>query len=325
VRIVTNTPIVLLHTANAGPSLERASAAHPDLNIHVCDSYEGLPQMLDRVQPEVVFTVRFAGTTGYPRAALLGSQTIKWISVGGSGTDHLAGWDPSHLAVTNAAGVAADMMAEYTLGAMLHFSLKRDGFAVAQAQRRWTPDKMTPIAGRTILILGLGKTGQAIARRCKAMGLTVLGVRARPKPTDCVDEVHGMDALPGLWPRADFIAVCVPLLDSTRRLVDASAIAAMSPDVVFIDVSRGGVVDQTALHAALQSGQIKGAALDVFETEPLPVDSPLWALENVILTPHCSAVYEGWDLNSITMFCENLTRYRAGGQLHNLVDPTRGY
>ena len=108
--------------------------------------------------------------------------------------------------------------------------------------------------------------------------MTTLGVRARPRPTEHVDEVHGVDALPELWGRADFIACCVPLIDATRGLVGPAAFAAMKPSAVLIDVSRGGIVDEAALLAALDAGRIKGAALDVFATEPLPADHPLWAL-----------------------------------------------
>ncbi len=319
------TPIVILHMDAPAPALEIVRAAHPDLLIQSCDSYENLPEMIQTTGAEVVYSVRFAGTTGFPRQALVNSETVRWVSVGGSGTDHLAGWDSGRLTVTNAAGVAAGMMAEYTLGAMLHFSLDRSSFVKAQAAHRWIEGRVTPIEGRRILIVGLGQTGRAIARRCKAMGLHVTGVRARPSAMDHLDEVHGVDALPTLWPRADFIAICVPLLESTRRMVDAATIAQMQPGAVLIDVSRGGVVDQTALAAALTNGQLRGAALDVFETEPLPADSPFWDLENVILTPHCSSIYEGWELKSVAMFSENLSRYRRGDPLFNIVDPGRGY
>ena len=318
-------PTVILHTDAPDAAIGIVQTAHPDLVIHACDSYETLPDMIRRTDAEVVYSVRFAGTPGFPRRALVDSEKVRWVSVGGSGTDHLAGWDPARLTVTNAAGVAADMMAEYTLGAMLHFSLDRAGFAKAQAAHRWIAGRVIPVMGRRILILGLGQTGRAIARRCKAMGIHVSGIRARPSATDDVDEVYGMEALPDLWALADFIAICLPLLESTRGIVDAPAIAQMKPDAVLIDVSRGGIVDQTALAAALAKGHLRGAALDVFETEPLPVDSPLWALENAILTPHCSSVYEGWDLKSVAMFSDNLSRYRRDAPLLNIVDPNRGY
>lgn len=323
--MTAKSPTVILHTDAPEAARAIVSAAHPDLVVHTCDSYAGLPEMLQQTGAEVVYSVRFAGTPGFPRAALLDSPALRWISVGGSGTDHLAPWDPQRLTVTNAAGVAADMMAEYALGAMLAFSLDQRGFARAQAERRWTAGRVTPIEGRTLLILGLGQTGRAAARRARAMGMTVLGVRARPQPTEHVDEVHGMEALLGLWPRADFVLVSVPLLPSTRGLVGAEAFAAMKPGAVLIDVSRGGVCDEAALVAALRSGPLKGAALDVFATEPLPADHPLWAMENVILTPHCSSVYEGWAEKSVAMFAENLERYRRGAALTNIVDPGRGY
>jgi phosphoglycerate dehydrogenase-like enzyme len=318
-------PIVILHTDNPDSALESLSAAHPGLPLQGCDSYAGLPALLDKTGAEVIFSVRFAGTPGYPRAALLESKTLKWLSVGGSGTDHMNPWDPSQLTVTNAAGVAADMMAEYAIGAMLSFSLDLRGFARAQAAREWIVGRVEPIAGKTVLILGLGKTGQAVALRAQAMGMTTLGVRARPKLTDHLDEIHGMDALPGLWARADFIVCCVPLLESTRKLIGEQAFAVIKPGAVLIDVSRGGVVDEAALVAALQSGKLRGAALDVFTTEPLPRDHVLWGMQNVIITPHCSSVYDGWEMKSLGMFSENLHRYRRGEALENVVDPARGY
>ena len=318
-------PVVILHTNNPDPAREIVKTACPDLSIYTCDSYESLPDKISQTRAEVVYSVRFAGTSGFPRDALLKSETVRWVSVGGSGTDHLAGWEPSRLTVTNAAGVAADMMAEYTLGAILHFSLDRVRFARAQAARKWISGKVAPIAGRTILILGLGQTGCAIAQRCKAMGMHVIGVRARPSATKHVDEVHGVDALPGLWSSADVVSICLPLLESTRRIVDADAIALIKPDAVLIDISRGGVVDHAALAGALSSGQLRGAAIDVFETEPLPSDSDLWGLENTIITPHCSSVYDGWENKSAAMFSDNLARYRSGKSLRNIVDPDRGY
>lgn len=318
-------PAIILHTDNPEPARATVALAHGDLPIHVCDSYEGLAPLVERTSAEVVYSVRFASTPSYPRDALLACPSLRWLSVGGSGTDHVQPWDPQRLTVTNAAGVAAGMMAEYATGAMLSFALGLRTFARAQSRHRWTAGVVEPIAGRTLLILGLGHTGRAAALSAKALGLTVLGVRARPAPAAGVDEVHGVDALPSLWGRADYILCCVPLLASTRGMVDAAAFRAMKPNAVLIDVSRGGVVDEASLLAALRGGRIKGAALDVFTVEPLPGDHPLWDMENVIVTPHCSSVYEGWDIRSVEMFCANLARYRRGEPLENVVDPARGY
>lgn len=318
-------PSVILHTDQPEPALTLARARHPQIPFTACSTYDALPQIIKDTRAEIVYSVRFAGTPGFPREALLVSDTVKWVSVGGSGTDHLASWDPAQVTVTNAAGVAADMMAEYTLGALLHFSLDLPGFARAQANREWTAGRVRPIAGQTLLIIGMGATGKAIAQRASAMGMHVMAVRARPKPQPGVDEMHGVEALGALLPRADAIAVCVPLLVSTKGLLGGKQIAAMKPGAVLVDVSRGGVVDQTALADALASGALGGAALDVFETEPLPATSPFWQMPNVIVTPHCSSVYEGWELKSLEKFCDNLQRYLAGDQVHNIVDPARGY
>jgi phosphoglycerate dehydrogenase-like enzyme len=322
---MTVNPTVILHTNATALAMKILRETHPGLAVYPCDSYAGLAALIERTKAEIVYSVRFDGTPRFPRFALLESPTVKWVSVGGSGTDHLGPWNPEKVVVTNAAGVAADMMAEYALGAMLSFALGLRTFARHQRARSWIAGAVEPIQGKTLLLLGLGRTGQALTRRAKAMGMTTLGVRARPRPTDHVDEVHGVDELPALWGRADFVACCVPLLESTRGLVGPAAFAAMKPSAVLVDVSRGGVVDEAALLSALDADRIKGAALDVFSTEPLPADHPLWGYENVIVTPHCSSISDGVELKTLDMFADNLGRYLRGEPLENVVDPRRGY
>lgn len=322
---MSKAPSVILHTDRPEPGLAILRETHPDLSVHACETYAELPSMIEHMAAEVVYSVRFDGTPRFPRQSLVESPTVRWVSVGGSGTDHLGRWDPSRLTVTNAAGVAAGMLAEYALGAMLSFSLDLRGFARRQQARQWAARRVEPIEGKTVLIVGLGKTGQAVARRAHAMGMKTLGIRARPKPMPDLDEVHGPDALLTLLRRADFVICCVPLLPNTRGLIGSAAFAAMKPSAVLIDISRGGVVDEAALLSALDTGRLKGAALDVFATEPLPADNPLWACENVIVTPHCASVYDGWDLKAVRMFAGNLTRWRNGQPLLNVVDPERGY
>jgi phosphoglycerate dehydrogenase-like enzyme len=318
-------PSVILHTDRPGVALDVLMETHPDLAVHVCDSYAALPELIERVAAEVVYSVRFDGTPRYPRQALTESATVKCVSIGGSGTDHLGRWDPARLTVTNSAGVAAGMLAEYVLGAMLSLSLDLRGFERRQQARQWGGGRVEPIEGKTALIIGLGKTGTAVASRAQAMGMRTLGIRARPKPMPGLDEVHGPDALLALVGRADFIVCCVPLLPSTRGLLGRNAFAAMKPSAVLIDISRGGVVEEAALLAALDDERIKGAALDVFATEPLPADHPLWGYDNVAITPHCAAVHDGWDVKSVRMFADNLARYRNGEPLENVVNPERGY
>lgn len=323
---MTDTPRILVHTSDPAPMLARLAEVAPEIEARGHDDYEGLGAVLAEFRPDIVYSVAFHGRTGFPRAALLGAHGPRWIAVGGAGVDHLTPWDAGAVMVSNAAGVAAPMMAEYVMGAVLHFTLDIDGMAADRAARHWEPKRqMTPLAGKTMLIVGLGHTGQAVAARARAFGLRVIGTRAHPRPVENVDEVHAAAALPDLWGRADIVVLSVPLLPGTRGLVNARALMAMKRDAILVDVSRGGVLDDAALVNAMRAGHLKGAALDVFETEPLPADSPLWALERVILSPHCSAVSEGWAMRSFDLFLANLGHWRRGEPLFNVVDPDRGY
>src|SRR5262247_3119977 len=242
---------LLVHYDKAESILDILRRRHPAVDLACCTDYASLPETLARQLPDVLFTVRFAGTPGFPRAAILASPSLRWVSVGGSGTDHLAPWDPARLTVTNAAGVAADVMAQYVIGGILHFALGFPGFARHQRERAWTDGSVTWVAGRTIAILGLGKTGQAIAKLAKALGMRVIGVRAHPAPTPGVDQVEAMDKLHDVLGAADYVAVCLPLTPATRGLVDAAAFQALKPGAILADVSRGGIVRQTALLQAL--------------------------------------------------------------------------
>ena len=316
---------VIIHAAEPDPLLAEVLNRHGDVRAEPCNTYEDLPGVIDAVRPNAVFSIRFAGTPGFPRDALLGPSGPGWIAVGGSGIDHLGAWDPQKTVVTNSAGVAAGMMAQYVIGSILHFTLDIGGLERDRAAHQWTGRIMASVEGKTVLIVGLGHTGRAIAAHAKVLGMNVIGVRANPRVTDNVDAVHGIGEIAALWAKADAIVVCAPLLDSTRGLVDADAFSAMKPGAVLVDVSRGGIVVQSAMIEALRSGALGGAALDVFETEPLPEVNPLWDLENVLISPHCSSVFDGWEIASIRLFCENLTRWRNGEELVNIVDPARGY
>lgn len=322
---MSDLPRVVLHNSDTAPLAQALRAAHPDVPYETCESYDAMPALIDSFKPDAVYSVRFAGTPGYPRDALFGPGGPRWVANGGAGTDHYGHWDTAQTTVTNAAGVAAGMMAEYIMGGFLHFTLDVPGLQDDKAARRWQARLVRPLAGKTVLIVGLGNTGRAVAERAKAFGMTVLGTRARPQEMPHIDEVHASDALPTLLPRADFIAVCTPLIPATRGLIGAEQIALMKPGVIFADVSRGGVVDQTALHAALKAGHVGAAALDVFEVEPLPEASPLWDLENVLISPHCSSVYAEWEAASFQLFLDNLGRFIRGEDLVNVVDPARGY
>lgn len=316
---------ILLHTDAPNGLVDTLHARLPDAQVEVCETYAGVPDALARFRPDIVYTVRFAGTPGYPRDALFGPDGPAWVANGGVGIDHFGAWDPARTTVTNAAGVAADMMAEYVMGGFLHFMLDVPGLQADKGARFWGPRTVRPLKGKTVLIIGLGHTGRAVAKRAKAFGMSVIGTRATPREMEHVDQVFAASDLDHALPQADFIAIATPLIPQTRGLIGAPQIALMKQGVVIADVSRGGVVDNAALHAALVRGHVGGAALDVFETEPLPKTSPLWALDNVILSPHCSSVHDGWEDASFELFLDNVSLWVAGQPVFNVVDPMRGY
>ncbi|MEQ9261063.1 MAG: D-2-hydroxyacid dehydrogenase [Roseovarius sp.] len=316
---------VLLHNDETEKQEAALKSAFPQVEVQACNSFEALPEALAAFRPDAMYSVRF-NPAPFPKEAVFGADGPRWLANGGVGTDHLGQWDTARITVTNAAGVASDMMAEYILGGFLHFTLDVPGLQADKAARHWDgARKMRPLKGRTLLIVGLGHTGRAVAARAKAFGMHVIGTRARPREMENVDEVHAASDLAALLPRADFIAVCTPLIAETRGLIGAGEIAAMKPGVILADVSRGGVVDQAALGEALRAGHVGGAAVDVFETEPLPAESPLWGVENLVISPHCSAVHDGWEVASFNLFLENLGRFLEGRPLENVVDPARGY
>ena len=320
------TPRVLILDREPAPLARRLAEAMPEIELQNCSSYSEVPQALAEFQPDVLYSITFAGRAGYPTAEVLGQNGPRWIAVGGSGVDHLGTWDPSRTTVTNSAGSAASAMAEYVFATVLHFTFDIAGLEEDRKAHHWNSTRMmTPLKGKTMLIVGLGHTGQAVAARAKAFGMHVIGTRSRPKPMENVDFVHGSDALPGLWSEADVIVVSVPLLHTTRRLVDANAFDAMKDTAILVDVSRGGVVEQNALIDAMHKDEIKAAALDVFEEEPLPKHSPIWDLPNVLISPHSSSVFADWSAQSFELFLENLRLWREGKLLFNVVDPSRGY
>jgi phosphoglycerate dehydrogenase-like enzyme len=315
---------ILVHYDRPEPLREAIAGRFPDAALECCTTYAELAGALAEFAPDILFCIKFENRP-YPREAVMDCPTLAWVSNGGAGVDHLMPWDPERLTVTNASGVASAMMAEYVIGGMLALAIDLPGFLRRQVERRWQLRPVAGIAGKTVCIVGLGRTGRAVAGLAKAHGMHVVGTRANPADTPGVDSVYPASELHAAIRQGDFVVVTAPLLEETRHLIDGAALDAMKPGARLVDVSRGGVVDQAALTDALAAGRLAGAVLDVFEGEPLAEDSLLWDMENVVITPHCSSVYEGWELAAVNMFCENLERRLAGSPLENVVDPARGY
>ena len=199
----------------------------------------------------------------------------------------------------------------------------------AQAARTWRHmenAEVFELAGKTLLLVGLGAIGQHTAQVAAALGMRVLGVRrTASEPFPGIEHVAGIESLHDLLPEADFVVLMTPLTPATRGLIGERELRLMKRDAYLVNVARGGVVDEAALVNALRAGWIAGAGLDVFEHEPLPPDSPLWEMTNVIITGHYAGVTPAYDVRAFEVFLDNLRRYRAGQPLRNVVDKRLGY
>jgi phosphoglycerate dehydrogenase-like enzyme len=251
---------------------------------------------------------------------------LQWLHVFNAGIDHPIYTEMLQRGVrlTTSAGSTAEPIAQTAITGLLMLARNFPRWLAAQRERRWDPmrppDFPHDLVGQTALVLGLGSIGSEIARLAQALGLKVIGIRRSPQqPGEPVDELHPPQKLAELLPRADWLIVTCPLTTETRGLIDAAMLARLPQGARIINVARGEIIDETALIAALRERRLGGAYLDVFEKEPLPAESPLWDLPNVLVTPHNSAAAAGNDERVYRMFIANLERWHHGKALSNEV------
>jgi len=255
-------------------------------------------------------------------------RDVRWVHFLSAGVDRIWQW-PAELwdgvLLTKSAGVHVDAMSEYALGAMLYFVKRLGAFHDQQRQHTWRRFWLDGLAGKTLVILGLGAIGQAIARRARSFDMRLLGASRGGRPVPEVERVVTTDAVGELLPEADFLVVCVPLTPATRGMVDAGFLSRLKSGAVLVDVSRGGVVRERDLVDALASGRLGGAALDVFEEEPLAPDSPLWDVPNLLVTPHVAGTCPGYLERALGVFLRNWESLSQGGPPVTEVDRTSRY
>lgn len=242
--------------------------------------------------------------------------TVRWIHALGAGVETFP-FDllrQSDIVLTNSRGVYADALAEFVIAAIFWFARDLRRLFENQAAHLWQPYEVGRVEGATVGIIGYGGIGRAVGRRAEALGMRVMarGHRDGPPPEELI-------------PASDYLVISTPLTPETERLIDAGRIAWMRPSAVLINVSRGPIVDENALIDALRGRRIRGAALDVFENEPLPPDHPLWSLDNVLISPHNADRTADSHDRAMDLFLRNLSHFRRGEPLENVVDFSRQY
>ena len=280
----------------------------------------------DLEDAEVLFLRWGLGRETFQRLAA-SIPNLRWVHTISAGVDHVLFPElaSSDTVLTNASGVFNVPIAETVLTYMLAVVKRLPEFLEQQRAHRWHKLGLQELRGRTVGILGLGDIGTEVARLCRAFGMHVVGMRRHPRPSEHADEVLPPDRLHDLLGRSDFVVITLPLTSETRGLIGRAELAAMKPDGWLINIARGAIVDEEALIEALRERRIGGACLDVFAEEPLPEDSPLWDLPNVIITPHNSWSSPHIQEREIELFLENLRRYVSGEPLLNVVDKQAGY
>lgn len=259
--------------------------------------------------------------TGLLERCWPGQHNIQWVHATSAGIDALrfpALWD-SDIPVTNARGLFDRGIAEYVLGSILLFAKDFAGNLRYQQQRQWRHRDTERIDGRQVLIVGAGSIGGEVSQLLRATGMQVTGLARSSRDDPRFDRVLANDHLPELLPEADFVVITAPLTENTRGLFDRHTFAAMKPTARLINVGRGPIVVTDDLVEALNSGTIAGAALDVFEEEPLPSGHPLWDMSNVMISAHMAGDFIGWRQALGEQFVDNFRRWQAGDPLLNEV------
>ena len=315
---------VLVVGASATDPPPGLAATSDAIDVAYADTAEDVAKAIDRA--DVIFAWRARRELleeAWPNRARL-----RWIQTASAGVDSLLfpALVESDVVVTNARGIFDDAIAEWAVGMMALFAKGVLGVLERQRRHEWRHELTESLAGQNALVVGVGGIGRAIGRNARALAMDVLGVGRTARGGDEVFRaIVGSDELPDVLPWADVVVDALPATPETRRVFDAAAFAAMRPGARFLNVGRGSTVDEEALVEALRAHRIAGAALDVFEEEPLPHDSPLWDLPNVVVSPHMSGDFAGWHEAAVELFLENLLRFVRGERLRGVVDKRLGY
>ena len=313
--------VVVLGEADDPPPGVEAAAAHVRLRTASSD------EELLALAPEAEAVYAWRADRGRLPAAWSRFERLRWIQSASAGVDSLLFPElvESDVVVTNARGVFDDAIAEWVIGMLLAFAGETLRTLALQREARWEHRETRRLASARLVVVGPGPIGRAVARRAAAFGMQVTAVGRAERRDEELGRVEPVERLHEVLATADHVVNCLPLTPATIGIFDAAAFAAMPEASIFVNVGRGGTVDERALVDALRTGGIAGAALDVFAEEPLPSQSPLWAMPNVVVSPHMCGDFQGWEREAVAIFVDNIGRWVRGEPLRNIVDTRLGF
>jgi phosphoglycerate dehydrogenase-like enzyme len=318
----------ILVLANPGePQLAMLKQQLAEVRIIVGNSAEAFEQ--EAANAKVLFN--WSGPLALFKTVFAMCPHLQWVHSRSVGLERTLFSElvESEVPLTNGVGVFSASLGEFALGAILYFAKDFRRMIRNQMRGVWEAFDVLPVSGQTVGIIGYGDIGRAVAARVTAMGMTVLALKRHALPAGGADNLVERTYLPEqrreMLPRCDYVVVAAPLTSETRGMIGEAEFAAMKPSAVVINVGRGPVINEEAMVRALSGGRIKGAALDVFDHEPLPAGHPFYKLENVLLSPHCADHTVDWLDNAMKFFIEQYQRFQSGEPLRNIVDKKLGY
>jgi phosphoglycerate dehydrogenase-like enzyme len=319
-----NTVVVLAHPADR--ELKLLEELPPETSLAVGNS----PEAFARTADDANVILNWSGAGDLLRKVFAMCPRVQWVHARSAGLDNVLFPEliESPVPLTNGSGVFSPPLGEFALGAILFFAKDFRRMIRSQEAAVWDQFDMPEIAGQTVGIVGYGDIGRAVATRVRPMGMHVLAVKRHIglyNADPLVDKLYRPEDRLEMIGRCDYVVASAPLTPETRGMISDREFAAMKPHAVVINIGRGPVVDESAMVRALAAGRIKGAALDVFDTEPLPAGHPLYSLKNVLLSPHCADHTPDWLERGMRFFLEQFARFVKGEPLMNVVDKKLGY
>jgi phosphoglycerate dehydrogenase-like enzyme len=324
--LLMKTCTILVLADPAEPQLAMLRGLPPDTAVVVGNSAEAFaPTVRD-----ASVILNWSGSLDLFREVFRRTPNLRWIHSRSAGLDRTLFPEliESPVTLTNGTGVFSPSLGEFALAAILYFAKDFRRMVRNQMACVWEPFDVLPVSGRTVGIVGYGDIGRAVAARAAALGMKVLALKRHAtitNPDPLVEQVYGPDGRFEMLSRCDYVVVAAPLTSETRAMIAEPEFAVMKSEAVVINVGRGPVIKEEALLGALSAGRIKGAALDVFDREPLPSNHPFYNLENVLLSPHCADHTPDWLDQAMQFFLAQFQRFQNNEPLLNVVDKQLGY